>query len=1009
MGKARSNDSWVIPGILILALGGLGSCGERGPRETDSAGSATANLRVGGAIPLSGDRVPSAKAGAARFRATPGGIAANASGHSLELRGAVTRIQRVTAPLDFRAAAVARARTAANARFAGTGLLGVPSVARPTFASTVPSPATAPAFELETVSIARAGFECVTAGAPLAVASDGGGERQFGRCSERWTTGAAASEVGFHFAARPEGSGDLTIALRAQLGASGAPMAVTSDARGLRFGAGGEAFRFGHGTWIDAAGNRTPVAARWTGTTIQLTVPAAVLETSRYPAVLDPIVGPDLGTDTPVLVPASAGIDPDIGFDGTNFLVTFEDHQRIRAVRVDPAGNVLDFDWIDFGEDGQLQFTPNVAFGGGHYLVSWWQDDGTNLSIRGRLLDTDGNLVGTTSFPISSDESIYAAVAWTGDSFLAGWSSLGASPGVHVAIIDATGTVVPGSERQVSVSGSAFKPRIGANATQSLIAWEEENDIPGNTFGGTKIRAARVAHDGTVLDPVALVPDSTTDSEDHAGVASDGQNFLLTWHRSSSTAAPSTIEGAVVGADGTFVAPEFSISRSSGETELPSVAFDGTRYLVAWQDQRDVPAAFGTAVSTAGTVLGDADTQLSSLPIQPTFDRTALAWNGADFLLAFLGARDVPNGPFISGMSGSLIAPDLSIAADSLSFAGLPNSQVPSAAVWNGQRYLVTWIDDRNLAFDQDTVRGVLISSGSQVLDPAGIPVSGTLNAFSQSVASTGSANGRSLVTWISPTGRGLVRAVGANGALGPVRSLAPAGFSVASPIVSNGDDYFVLLERANADGQHVDLFGTRLNANGTPGPLFVVQRLVDFSNFNALVAGTDYVVTFAKSGDKLVTISNGGRVSPAVASPIPSTVQTFATNGRNALVSWVGPSGELLASFFARGAFRGPTLTIAPSTDGFPAAVGFDGRRYWLVWAGDRDTEFPLMRSVDLDGTLGDPQSLFNDGCEDPSLASNGREQLLLTCFYFRDNFQVIRVSTRLIDTAATAAVAAN
>ena len=260
------------------------------------------------------------------------------------------------------------------------------------------------------------------------------------------------------------------------------------------------------------------------------------------------------------------------------------------------------------------------------------------------------------------------------------------------------------------MSGSAFKPRIAANATQSLIAWEEENDIPGNTFGGTKIRAARIAHDGTVLDSVALVPDSNTDSEDHAGVASDGQNFLLTWHRSSSIEAPSTIEGAVVGADGTFVAPELSISRSSGETELPSVAFDGTRYLVAWQDQRDdVPAAFGTAVSTTGTVLGDADTRLSSLPIQPTFDRTALAWNGADFLLAYLGTRDVPNGPFISGMSGSLIAPDLSIAADSLSFASLPNSQVPSAAVWNGQRYLVTWIDDRNLAFDQDTVRGVLI------------------------------------------------------------------------------------------------------------------------------------------------------------------------------------------------------------------------------------------------------------------------------------------------------------
>jgi hypothetical protein len=63
----------------------------------------------------------------------------------------------------------------------------------------------------------------------------------------------------------------------------------------------------------------------------------------------------------------------------------------------------------------------------------------------------------------------------------------------------------------------------------------------------------------------------------------------------------------------------------------------------------------------------------------------------------------------------------------------------------------------------------------------------------------------------------------------------------------------------------------------------------------------------------------------------------------------------------------------------------------------------------VDVNGTLGDTSSLFNDGCEDPSLASNGRAQLLLTCFYFRDAFQVIRISTRLIDTSAAGVVATN
>ncbi len=312
----------------------------------------------------------------------------------------------------------------------------------------------------------------------------------------------------------------------------------------------------------------------------------------------------------------------------------------------------------------------------------------------------------------------------------------------------------------------------------------------------------------------------------------------------------------------------------------------------------------------------------------------------------------------------------------------------------------MTWIDERNLAFDQDTTRGVLISSAGQVLDPAGIQISGT-GAISESVASNGS--GRSLVVWITTTGRGLVRAVAANGTLGPIRALAPAGFSVSSQIVSNGNDYFVLLAAARTPTASTSICSARASPrNGNPGPIFLVQRLVDFSNQSVFVAGTDYLVTFAKAGiNQVVTVNNGGRVSPAAASPIPSTFLTSATAGRSTLVSWADSSGQLFARFFARGAFRGPTLAVAPTSDGFPPAVAFDGMRYWLVWSADRDTELPLMRSVDVGGTLGETSSLFNDGCEDPSLASNGSAQLLLTCFYFHDNFRVIRVSTRLIDTA--------
>jgi hypothetical protein len=45
---------------------------------------------------------------------------------------------------------------------------------------------------------------------------------------------------------------------------------------------------YGNGTWIDAAGRRFPVPARYESGRIELTVPADVVGSSAYPAVLDP-------------------------------------------------------------------------------------------------------------------------------------------------------------------------------------------------------------------------------------------------------------------------------------------------------------------------------------------------------------------------------------------------------------------------------------------------------------------------------------------------------------------------------------------------------------------------------------------------------------------------------------------------------------------------------------------------------------------------------------------------
>ena len=974
MDQSRAGCSWMVWSVvswMAMALAGVSGCGGEG------SGSEVTGLRIGQRIDL---RSAPTVTGS-RFRKTGTQLAAAGRGHRFAINGGVVRIQGATAPGDFRQ----QIQRLLVDRRRAAGPLADPATLSLATTRAALAPLTPAAFEIETLSISRAGYECIDGAAGFALGADGSAQREFSSCDERWTNGTWEGEVGFHFPRRPTGSGDLTVSARAGIAGVDGDLIVETDAAGLHFAApegGGARFHFGHATWVDAAGHRTAVAARWNGHTIQMTVPASVVDGGPYPAVLDPVVGPDLGTDRPVLIPADAGIMPDVATDGSGFLVAFEDFDRVRAVRADAGGNVLDFEWIDFGQDGTQQFSPKAAFGGGRYLMTWWQVDASGVfSIQGRLANPDGSLVGEASFPIASGEGVDQGVAWNGERFVATWD--GFSPtagGVQIALIEASGEVVAGSERQVSSTRSAFKPHIAAGADDLVVAWLDESTTP-----TTRIRAARIARDGTVLDPGGVRIDASEMATDNVALASDGHRFLLAWHRSGEPGLPGTTAGAILGDDGAVAVTEFPISRSVGDAARPAVAFDGTKYLVAWQGDGDPALVFGAAVSTDGAVLGAADVQLASVPIRFTPDQTALTWNGSRFLVAYVGLRSQSSSFGTSGIDGSLIAPDLTIATDALFFSGQENPQFSSRTVWDGASYLVSWIDERD-GFATSTARAVRVSSAGQVLDPDGIAASSPSLAFNHDLASNGGR--RSLLTWTTPTGAALVRSIAGDGSLGPTRTLAPAGFSLAAPLAANGAGYLQVFERTNRDGAHLDLFGAFVGANGNLGSLFPVRRLVDFAGVSVIAtAGTDYLVQFSQGAGALVSVSNAGRVAALGASPAGGAALASATSGRNALVAWAGADGAVVARLFARGAFRGPTLAVSSTSDGFVPNADFDNAR-------------PMLRSVGVDGAMGAPSLAIDEPCESPAMTSDGQAQLLLTCFHFVDPLGVFRVSTRLIGT---------
>ncbi len=145
---------------------------------------------------------------------------------------------------------------------------------------------------------------------------------------------------------------------------------------------------------------------------------------SQRGSALELVAGPEIGTGTAVLKQADVGHNPAVASDGSGFLAVQEVDARIRAVRVDAAGKVLDASWLDLGEGTDLQLYPSVAFGAGHYLVTW-SASGAQDAIRGRFVRPDGSLEGTAAFTLASGAGTDTSVAWSGSQFLLSWLAFG--------------------------------------------------------------------------------------------------------------------------------------------------------------------------------------------------------------------------------------------------------------------------------------------------------------------------------------------------------------------------------------------------------------------------------------------------------------------------------------------------------------------------------------------------------------------------------------------------------
>ena len=302
------------------------------------------------------------------------------------------------------------------------------------------------------------------------------------------------------------------------------------------------------------------------------------------------------------------------------------------------------------------QRTPDFAAGpNGEVAVTFISEAANDDRVLVHFLSADGSAITGEPIEVVSGADIRkSGIAWNGSIYLVVWDD----GGIKARRMNADGTfvdaapfnVMPGFEPDVEALGDDFLIASSRFATypQFIDAWMRIVDGPTGGFvtaatligGGYVSTGPRVDSDGSrwivtyhshfshddaqsaalynfVSADGTFTPSANMSSPAVTGgtpdVAFSGSKYLFVWRSNSLANANNYITGRLMNANGTWATSNFTIDEATGRQLRPVVGWDGTNFVVAWDDQRNQAAFFdertdvyGARVSEAGSVLDPA-------------------------------------------------------------------------------------------------------------------------------------------------------------------------------------------------------------------------------------------------------------------------------------------------------------------------------------------------------------------------------------------------------------------
>jgi hypothetical protein len=398
--------------------------------------------------------------------------------------------------------------------------------------------------------------------------------------------------------------------------------------------------------------------------------------------------------------------------------------------------------------DGSTSNTSTIAeargyiVGGARYGMGW------PLTIADNMSPGDGYVPVPLGHPVvASDGTNFLVMArkatGTPPNWLAQWVGTLVGPdGGVLQVLDAT-VPTPVYNRNIGE-----KAAITFDGTNYLFVYEKDNNFA-STGLGPSLNAMFISPEGVLGSSTSVAPEGS----DSPALGFDGTNYFLAYRNTNSSPGLEQIYGVFISpATGQVTeAGEFSITLSPGYQTEPVVAFDGTNYLVVWDQalwDAQNPGIYAARVERDGTIIDQGGFQVSTQMGNP-----AIAFDGTNYLVAYQRSFGNQNYRILAtGISreGQLL--DGSPATGGFSVTtGTTGSSVSPTLTFTGGEYWAAWVSSPAIGV-YDGIFGARIGTDGLIISPGNSGMRMSPKARSSFPAIVANPSG-GLLVWLNQLG----------------------------------------------------------------------------------------------------------------------------------------------------------------------------------------------------------------------------------------------------------------